>query len=96
MYKLICMSFDGNFVTERDEFDSVAEAWECSENLGSKWYFYPFHFVVSASKKTVIDAGQWLEHFNGKRLDTVRSRFAELAALPEMQDADCEIFALSL
>ena len=46
MYQLICMSFDGDYVTERPEFESIEDAWEYSNDLGSKWYFYPFHFVI--------------------------------------------------
>jgi len=46
MYKIICMSFDGDYQTEKPEFDTIEEAWEYSNDLGSKWYFYPFHFVT--------------------------------------------------
>ncbi|MFA6309576.1 MAG: hypothetical protein WC677_07585 [Clostridia bacterium] len=64
MYKLICMSFDGEYKTEDNRgkgFKTVDEAWEWSDDMGSKWFFYPFQFVVSVSGKTVVEAGWMLK-----------------------------------
>lgn len=36
------MSFDGDYVTE-GEFQSSNEAWNRSNDMGSRWFFYPFH-----------------------------------------------------
>ena len=62
MYQLICMAFDGDYVTERLEFKSIDDAWEYSNNLGSKWFFFPFHFVIK--NLTIKDSPDLLKHFN--------------------------------
>jgi hypothetical protein len=95
MYKLVCMSFDGDSVTG-GEFDSINAVWERSNDMGSRWFFYPFHFAVTESGKSVAQAPDGLEHFNGKRLKTVRKAFETASKLPETQGVDCDIFALYL
>ncbi len=100
MYKLICMSFDGEYVTECDRFNeafaTVNNAWEHSSNMGSKWFFYPFHFIVNGSGKTIMDAPIGLEQFNHKRVKTVSDEFAYYAALPIAQKMDCDEFVMLL
>lgn len=95
-YNLICMSFDGEYVTERRGFDTVSDAWEHAEDMGSRWYFYPFCFVASASGLTVVDTPELLELFIGKRIKTVQAEFESLSELPEMQNADVDEFCISL
>lgn len=95
-YRLICMSFDGDYQQERPVFDSIEDAWEYSNDLGSKWFFYPFHFVVTESYSTVRSAGQFLEHLIGLRVKTVARMFEEHSQKPEMQNADAEYFAISI
>ena len=92
MVKLICMSFDGDYVTE-GQFKSVDEAWERSEDMGSRWYFYPFHFVTTESGKTVKAAPEILGHLEGVRVKKVARHFAEVAALPEAANVGAEEFA---
>jgi hypothetical protein len=75
-YQLICMSFDGEFVS--DFKGSLEDCREASAEMGSKWYFYPFHFILTESGKTVADAGDMLECFIGKRFKTVVKKFEEL------------------
>src|SRR3990167_2979868 len=96
MYKLICMSFDGDYQRERPEFETVQAAWEYSNDLGSKWFFYPFHFVVSASGKTVVDAPDILKHFCGMRVATIAKRFAEMSKRDDMAGADIYEFAFAV
>ena len=91
--KLICMTFDGDYQTERPEFETIQDAWEHSEDLGSKWIFYPFHFVVTESLQTIKDAPELLQGLIGRRVKTIRNLFAELASLPEAQNLDIEEFA---
>jgi hypothetical protein len=96
-YRLICMSFDGDYVNgSRDTFESIADAWEESNDMGSRWYFYPFHFVVTESGQTVVAAPELLTRFERKRVATVRREFEQLSKQPEMQNADTEEFALTL
>jgi len=94
---LICMSFDGEYVTEkRAEFDSVDSAWEHAEDMGSRWFFYPFYFVVSESGNTVLDAGHGLSFLKGKRVKTVSAFFKKVSELPEAKDSDTEFFVMLL
>ena len=90
--KLICMGFDGEFKTERPDFQTTEQAWEYSGDLGSKWYFYPFHFVVTESLKTIVAAPDRMEELVGRRLKTVVKLFATVQVLPEAVNADSEVF----
>ena len=74
-YCLICMSFDGEYITEGSKFDSVQSAWDRSNDMGSRWHFYPFHFVTTG--KTIVDAPEPMQHLIGKRVKTVQSHFAK-------------------
>lgn len=94
--KLICMAFDGAFVTERGPFDTTEKAWEHANDMGSRWFFYPFHFVVTDSGKTIVDAPEPLEHFIGKRTATVQKILAKLSKREELQSADPERFAFAI
>jgi hypothetical protein len=94
MYQLICMAFDGDYVTERHEFESIEDAWEYSNNLGSKWWFFPFHFVIKS--KTIKGSPINLEYFNNKRIKTVSKIFNRLSNDPELQGVDCDGFTLAL
>lgn len=91
-FNLIVMAFDGDAQVERVGFKTIEEAWEHDNDMGSRWYFYPFHFVTTASSKTVIDAGWGLEELKGKRLKTVRALFKELSEQPDMENAGVEDF----
>lgn len=96
MPKLICMSFEGEYQTERPTFKTTDDAWNYSDDLGSKWYFYPFHFVVSDSGKTVIDAPDMFSFLRGKRVKTVVALFNEQSKVERCQGMTPEQFALSL
>jgi hypothetical protein len=77
------MSFDGDFQTERPDFDEVDKAWRWGSDIGSKWFFYPFYFVTSASTKTIVAAPHGMELLEGKRTATVVKLFEECNKLPE-------------
>ena len=53
-YTLIVMSFDGEY--RRDFRGSLEDCELASANMGSKWYFYPFHFIVD-EEDTVVSGG---------------------------------------
>lgn len=76
-YNLICMSFDGEYVTEKRGFDTVSDAWEHAEDIGSRWFFYPFYFVTSASGKTIVDTPSGLEDMRRMRVKTIERMFCE-------------------
>lgn len=91
MPKLICMAFDGEYKTEK-QFKTVQECWEHSNNIGSRWYFYPFHFVVTDSGKTILDSPYRLENLNRKRVKVICEIFKNLSILPEFNGKDEEGF----
>ena len=93
-YELICMSFDGDYVSDNFEFDTIDDAWEYSNNMGSRWHFYPFHFVIRS--KTVKDAPFPLDIFTNKRVATAVKAFERTAKLDEAQNMTCEEFAFAL
>ena len=93
-YKLICMSFDGEYQTEHPEFDRIEDAWDYSDDLGSKWYFYPFHFVIKG--KTIAAAGYGLEHLEGRRIKTVEKLFYWASRKEETQGMGRDEFAFAL
>lgn len=93
-YNVICMSFDGEFKRERPMFDDIEKAWEYSSNLGSKWYFYPFHFV--ATEKTIIDSPEPLEWIRGKRIKTIQKIFNQHSQKDITQGMDVETFMLTI
>jgi len=94
MYKLICMTFNGEYITERPEFESIEDAWDYSNNLGSKWFFFPFHFVIK--DKTIRDTPDQLRYFNNKRIKTIVKIFNKLSKKPELIGADVDDFTFAL
>lgn len=94
MHTLVVMAFDGETKTE-GEFDSVEAAWARDDDMGSRWYFYPFHLVVDEDGK-VEDCADEMSWTKGMTLADVSARFAEHAARPEMQGADVLEFVLSM
>jgi hypothetical protein len=91
--KLICMSFDGEYQIERPTFESIEKAWDYSNDLGSKWFFYPFHFVTTASGKTIKDTPETMRHLIGLRTKAVAQHFAQVAKTEDAQNVDAEAFA---
>lgn len=71
MYQVMCMSFDGEIKIETPGFKTIEEAADYDNNLGSKWFFYPFHFIVSG--KTIRDCDNRLSCLKGKRIKTVQN-----------------------
>jgi hypothetical protein len=73
-YSAICFAPDGEHVRDfySDSKDSISEE---IENMGSRWYFYPFVFI--ATEKTIVEAPNCFEFLNGKRVKTVERFFKE-------------------
>lgn len=95
-YRLICMSFDGDYITEGPIFDTPENAWEHSSDMGSKWYFYPFHFVTTESRKTIRDTPEDISFINNMRVTTIQRLFKNHSLEPEVTDMDATEFILSL
>ncbi len=90
------MSFDGEYQIERPTFESIEKAWDYSNDLGSKWFFYPFHFVTTASGKTIKDTPEMLQHLKGMRVKSLAKHFESVSKQPEAQNADVETFQFLL
>lgn len=90
-YDLYVMSFDGETKKEKS-FKSIIEAWEYEGNLGSKWYFYPFRFIVK--NKIIKEMGGNLAFLNNKRISTVKKLFKTISMLPEAENLDVYEFEL--
>lgn len=94
-FNLICVSFNGEYVKEREGFETIKQAWEHSNEMGSRWFFFPFHFVTT--EQTIKDAPPPLEWTVGKRIKTILKRFKETSQQPEAQEVlDAYEFALLL
>jgi hypothetical protein len=89
------MNFDGEYITE-GQFKTIDEAWNRSGDMGSGWFFYPFHFVVSDSKKTIIDSCDILSWSKRKKLKTIQKIFNEALQRKELQNVDIEEFIFNL
>lgn len=91
-YKLIVMSFDGDYQTEPYEFVKVQDAWDHAADIGSKWYFYPFGFVIDESD-IVVAAPDLMTHLEGVSIDDVAAHFKEVSVTPDAQGVDAEAYA---
>lgn len=95
IYHLICMTFNGDYVIadrRHGNFNSVDDAWEYAEDMGSLWFFYPFRFIVNEFMNTIVSAPYEMEYMEGRRLQTITDFFKRIAGLPEAADINCEEF----
>jgi hypothetical protein len=77
-YSLRCMAPDGATVRE-GQFDSVQDAWHRSQDMGSRWFFYPLHLVTGPARSDlarIVDAPRELEHYKGRTLRTLARSIA--------------------
>lgn len=94
-YKVMVMAFDGETKIERPEFDTTDDALYYAGMLGSKWFFYPFEFIITETEKTVVIAPHNLGFLVGKRVKTVQRMFKKVSDDPEMEGADPDEFILT-
>lgn len=96
-FQTIFMSFDGAIAHDstHDNLEDATDAFDC----GSKWFFYPFPFVVKG--KTVVETGCGLfnmktqepylpKMFKGKRLTTVQKEFKKANDLCEKEGIEVD------
>lgn len=107
LFILYCVSFDGAFVKD-SEHETLEQAGNASADMGSKWYFYPFHVIVKG--KSIIDAGGCFygrnengksvcllsEKYKGKRFSSFIKDISKLSKMEEMQNKGIEEFELEL
>ena len=90
-YWLMCMSFDGGYVRE-GEFNTIDDVWNYSNDMGSRWWFYPFHFVVRG--QTIVDVPDDIFGWCSRRkIKTVIKIFNEFSQRDDTQGMDCDDFA---
>lgn len=89
-YKLLLLTPDGeDSVTEGDgkgwSIEDCIEEWD---NLGSKWIFYPYVFIIIDkgmnrvfNSQLIIKAGDGMEGVERRRVGYVRKRFKEFSNL---------------
>ena len=60
-------------------FSSVERAWEHSANMGSRWYFFPAHFVVTSSHTKIVECCEEFSDFGleGKSFGEFKKWMAE-------------------
>lgn len=106
-FNLYCVSFDGSFVKD-SEHETIEQAANTSADMGSRWYFYPFHVITKG--KTIKETGGNIyrgittpnpvcclsEKYKGKRLETFLKDIKKLSQKEEMQNADAEEFEIEL
>ena len=98
------MSFDGEYVRDVREA-SFEECRSASANMGSKWFFYPFHMIVNDDNIVMetggvihaqTESGDFVsilsEKLSGMSLPEVSFLFNELSQKEEMENADAEAF----
>lgn len=88
MYKVMCMSFDGEIKIETPEFKTIEEAADYENNLGSKWFFYPFHFTISG--KTIKDCDNRISCLIGKRIKTIQKIFKQTHEFCKKNNISCD------
>jgi hypothetical protein len=91
-YQLIVMSFDGDYRTEQSQFENTDDAWDHAGDMGSKWYFYPFHFVVDQAGN-VASAPELMSHLEGLTVEDLASHFREKSEQPEAAGVGVEEFS---
>jgi hypothetical protein len=85
-YNAILFSLGGDYVVDFFGCKTKQEVWDRLDNMGSRWFFYPFAFV--ASEKSVVDAPEGLGELMGKRLKTVKRLFKQAGeTFPDSMEA---------
>lgn len=77
-YKILLMASDGDHVTEgKDENWTLDEARQESANMGSRWIFYPYHFIIVdkgpvSDRQRVVDTADSIAYLIGTSIGKVR------------------------
>jgi hypothetical protein len=88
-YRAIVIAPDGDWATDFRQ-QSIEDVEESLRNMGSRWYFYPFHGVITVRPVTTLDqrlvsVAHPFEEFKGR---TIRSLTRHIASLPESELID--------
>ena len=87
-YKAVLFAPDGDWVTDFRESETIEEVQESLCNMGSRWYFYPFHAVIvdhgalTTEKQRCVSVAEPFEYLHGYAIKNV-AKF--IATTPEEQ-----------
>jgi hypothetical protein len=93
VYKAILFAPDGDWVTDYAGCKTIDEVWDRVDNQGSKWFFYPFYFVITdergytLSTQRIVAAPDNLEHLVGKSIKRVSREIAIQTAIASQPEA---------
>jgi hypothetical protein len=87
MYKAVLFAPDGDWVTDYRGCKTKEEVWEYIENQGSRWFFYPFIFIIkdngkgyTTEKQRIVDVPEdWPHDVYGKSIKRVEELIAQLS-----------------
>lgn len=88
MYKAILFSSDGSdYVTDYKGCETIQEVEEYLADKGSRWYFYPWEFVIKDyppsnkfPRQLIVSVPMWpseLQELKGKSIKTVQAYLKE-------------------
>ena len=81
---LACIAEDGAHQIERNIFsedgcwDSIEQAWQRNDGMGSRWIFYPYRVIVDQATNLVVSVADNLPtEWVGKDLQEVKTLIEE-------------------
>ena len=97
------MAHDGKWQVEHNIFsddklfDSVEDAWKHSNDMGSRWFFFPYHFVVNSTLSTVVESPcDPLNFLARKRIKKVQKMFKKASEYPDAEGMEVDEFMFFL
>ena len=83
-YQALLVAPDGDYVTDY-KCDTIEQVTDALADRGSRWYFYPFEFVIIADsknyrthsetlRKRIVDHPYEGHNFKGRTVNTVLNR----------------------
>ena len=82
-YKACLFSPDGDWVTDYRGCETIQEVWDNLADMGSRWFFYPFHTVirdnglVTTHLKRIVEAGEPFADLAGCTIQTFAKMLKE-------------------
>lgn len=76
-YKAVLFAPDGDWVTDFRGSDTIEGVQEDLSDMGSRWYFYPYHAVivdhgsVTTDSQHIVDAAEPFEDMSGLAIKTM-------------------------
>lgn len=94
MYKLWVMSFDGDTILDGTG-KTVEELIHRSADMGSKWFFYPFH-IITTERGMIKDLYGANKQFQGRYLKTIKQIWHDFSKRNETEGMDAESFLIHI